>query len=98
MPKFSPIRLLIAIAIAALLTYALISQIHPKEILDAFERLSWRWLLLAAVILLCMNALKAVRFSRLQNASFRAVDLLPVVFVHNLFIIFMPSRTGELSY
>ncbi|OGE89322.1 MAG: hypothetical protein A2722_02935 [Candidatus Doudnabacteria bacterium RIFCSPHIGHO2_01_FULL_50_11] len=84
--------------IAGLISYVLLRQVHPGDVAHAFGALDRNYLMAALLILLMMNGLKAWRFSALLFGELSFRDLVPIVFLHNLFISFMPSRTGEVSY
>jgi len=96
--KISWKNIIAGLVIAVLLSYFLLSQVKISEIGRALKSFPV-WALLTVVgIQLMLNFLKSIRFKTLFNGALGITQLSPIIFLHNLFIIFAPSRSGELAF
>ena len=91
-------KFIFGIFLTVALSYVLLSRIRLTDLSQALTSFHLRTLVVAVGILLAMNFLKSYRFSRLLHGTVSFRNLSPLVFIHNFYILFMPSRSGELAY
>lgn len=91
-------RFFFGVGLTVLISYVLLRQVSLGHIERAFLTLKAESVLVAVILLIATTILKAWRFAVLLSRAVSARALVPVVLLHNVFINFLPSRSGELAY
>ncbi len=93
------VSVLIGVAVSAVLAYLAVRRVHWSEVLQAFQRVEYRYLVLAAVGVAMMNGLRAWRLTVILH-PIRRIGLWPAfcyTSIGFLAILVIPFRIGELA-
>jgi uncharacterized protein (TIRG00374 family) len=92
-------RILLSLFITALILFALLSQISLKDLYTLLKTVDPIWAALGAAGYILALLFRAVRFRWLiHSKSIPLSELFRITVFHNLSIMVLPSKLGELSY
>jgi uncharacterized protein (TIRG00374 family) len=88
----------LTVIIALAIVWFLLSQIQISDVVRVFYTIDYTYLAIALSFFMITYVLKSLRFHFLLDRKVGLREMLRIVCVHNISIVFMPARTGEISY
>jgi uncharacterized protein (TIRG00374 family) len=89
------ISLLVSLAVIA----ALMTQIHPREILNVFRKMNLPLIFGAFILYWGMYLIRALRsIVLIPSKKIKKMSMFSITCLHNFLNYYLPVRTGELSY
>ncbi len=92
------LKLIIAGVLTVALVWLLLSQVSLSDIIKALAAVGPLWLAVSFGIYLLSTTLRAARFSVFMKGRIKFLQMLRIVYLHNLANNILPSFIGELSF